>query len=149
MMIGVLLSGSSAVAVLDSELEAAIGSNIMSIGIMLLTAVIGAVSAVWNPTDKARNHEILSRRFYATAKKINTQKDDAQSIEAWRDEILGIYEDEPDVFHALNAECYNAATQALGHGRKEFQKVKPWQHLLRHWWRFSAKDFRPPKVTAS
>ena len=145
MMVGVLLSGSSAVAVLDAQVGTSNGSNFLSIGIMFLAALIGAISVVWNPTDRARNHEILSRRFYETAKKINTQAADSDSIKQWTDEILGIYEDEPEVFHALNAECFNAATQAMGHKPDRFQQVKWWQHHLRHWWRFSAKDFPIPK----
>ena len=137
MMVGVLLSGSSAVAFLNEG----VNSNLMTMGIMFLAAIIGAVSVVWNPTNRARNHEILARRFYETAKRIDVYGADPERLKQWIDEVLGVYEDEPEVFHALNAECYNAATQALGHGSKVFQQVTWRRHLLRHWIRFSAKDF--------
>ena len=55
--------------------------------------------------------------------------------------MLGIYEDEPAVYHALNAVCYNAVIQALGYDKDKFQQVARWRYHLRNWFRFSAKDF--------
>ena len=133
MMVAVLISGSSAVWVLSSERHEA------TMFIMLVPALIGAISVVWNLTDKARDHELLARRFYELARSINVQQADEENIEKWRTEILSIYEDEPAVYHALNAECGNAVSQALGFGTR--QRVTKLQHMLRNWYRFSSKDF--------
>ena len=39
-----------------------------SIIIMLIPTTVGAISVVWNLTGRARDHEILARRFYQIAK---------------------------------------------------------------------------------
>ena len=136
MMVAVLISSSAAVAALSGE------SKVLSVSIMLLPAVFGAISVVFSLSDRARDHEMLARRFYQTAIMIDPEHATGERVRQWRNDILGVYEDEPAVYHALNAECYNAASQALG--KKEHQQVKEWQHLMRHWRRFSARDF--PKI---
>ena len=136
MMVAVLISGSAAVVALSGE------NKILSVSIMLLPAVFGAISVVFSLTDRARDHEMLARKFYQIAVTIDPEHATAERVQRWRISILGVYEDEPAVYHALNAECYNAAAQALG--KKERQQVREWQHWLRHWCRFSAKDF--PKI---
>ena len=145
MMVAVLVSGSSAVATLNGLFGDPEISRMLSMIIMLITALCGAISVVWNLTDRARDHEMLARRFYGIAKLIDVEKADKEQIEKWRVEIIGVYEDEPAVFHALNAECYNAATKALGYGSEKFQQVSWHQHLLRNIRRFSPKDFTIPR----
>ena len=113
--------------------------------LMFIPAIAGAVSIVWNPTHKARDHEMLARSFYGIAKGIDVENTDQKQIEEWRVEILGVYEDEPAVYHALNAECYNAATKALGYDSSRFQQISWWRRIFRHWSHFSASDF--PKAS--
>ena len=140
MMVVVLLSGCSAIVTLNSALGVEI-AKMTSMLIMLIPAVVGAISVVWNLTDRARDHEMLARRFYEIAASIDPERANEQKIQRWRNEILGVYEDEPAVYHALNAECYNAATRALGYGEDKLRQIAWWRHLLRNWWMFSAKDF--------
>lgn len=136
MIVAVVLSGSSAVAALSGD------NKILSGSIMLLTAVLAAIEVVFNITDRARDHELLARRFYQIASTITPEYVNSEQVGCWRRAILGVYVDEPAVYHALNAECYNAAAQALG--KRERQRIKRRHYLLRHWWRFSAEDF--PKI---
>ena len=71
---------------------------------------------------------MLSRKYYGIAKEIDVENADQEKIEKWHKEILGIYEDEPAVYHALNAAGYNAATQALGYDKNKFQQVAWWRY---------------------
>ena len=73
-------------------------------------------------SDRMRDHEMLARRLYHIIATIDPEHATAERIRQWRSSILGVYEDEPAVYHALNAECYNAAAQALG--KKDRQRVK-------------------------
>ncbi len=109
--------------------------------IMLVPTLVGAITVVWKPTNRARDHEMLSRKYYGIAKEIDVENVDQEKIKKWRKKMLGIYEDEPAVYHALNAVCYNAVTQALGYDKDKFQQVARWRYHLRNWFRFSAKDF--------
>lgn len=141
-MVAVLLSGSYAVWQLAEANKA------VAMFIMLIPTTIGAINMVWGLADRARNHEFLAKRFYEIAKMIDVYKADEKEIHKWRQEILSVYEDEPAIYHALNAECGNAASQALGFGSDDFQPVKWWQHLFRNWYRFSAKDFKRAENSA-
>ena len=141
MMTIVLISGSSAVAALNGAFGADAEDAITLTIVMLVPTVIGAISVAWNITDKARDHEMLARRFYRIARTITVEKADQEHVKGWQADILAVYEDEPAVFHALNAECYNAATTARIRSPKELLRVKWHHHLLRNWRRFSQKDF--------
>ena len=143
MMVAVLVSGSSAVAILSGAFSSEVrgGGVMLSIIIMLIPTTVGAISVVWNLTDRARDHGILARRFYQIAKSINVEEADPERIEDWRIEILGASQEEPAVFYALNAECYNAATRALGYGDDRLQQISRWRYYLRNWVRFSAGNF--------
>lgn len=135
MMVAVLFSSSYAVFELSNSPD----SDILPKLIMLIPAIIGAVNVGIDITNRAYNHGILSHRFYEIAKSIDLEDVDQINLEQWRRAILNVYMDEPGVYHALNAECYNAAAQARG--VKERQKISFFHHFLRHWCKFSAKDF--------
>ena len=133
MMVFILVSGSGAAAALGVEWEP------VSFACMVLTAVFGAINAVFNLPDRARDHEILAHRFQKVLTEIESGQDTAENVDRWRSTLSGIYEDEPDTYYALNAVCYNSAAQAAG--RKTRQKVGTYHRRLRHWVRFSADDF--------
>lgn len=149
MMVAVLVSGSSAVAILSGAFGSGVRDGAVSIIIMLIPATVGAISVVWNLTDRARDHEILARRFYQIAKSINVEEADPEQIENWRTEILSAFQEEPAVFYALHAECYNAATRALGYGDDKLRNISRWRYHLRNWVRFSAGDFPPMRGESS
>ena len=149
MMVAVLVSGSSAVAVLSGVFGPDVAGGVVSIVIMLIPTTVGAISVVWNLTDRARNHELLARRFYQIAKSINVEEADPERIENWRIEILSASQEEPAVFYALNAESYNAATRALGYGDDKLRQISRWRYHLRNWTRFSAANFPPMRGESS
>ena len=133
MMVAVVVSGSAAVVAVTE------GSNFGGAIILLLPTVFGAISVVFRLTDQARDHEILARKFYRIAATIRPEHATADQIHQWRNDIFAAYEDEPDMYHALNAECYNTAAQALG--KKTRQRMYTHHYWLRNWRRFTAEDF--------
>lgn len=140
MMAFVVLGGSAAVAMLSQELL--VDSSFWLIFVMLIPTLVGATDLVWNPSGKSRDHEILARKFYWVARTIDIENADGAKVKEWQNNLLSAYEDEPDVFHALNAECYNAATKARGFKEKErYKEIKWWQRLTRHWIRYTPEQF--------
>ena len=146
MMALVVFGGSAAVALLSQTLLEDRSSWL--IFTMLIPTLAGVIDLVWKPADRSRDHEVLARRFYWIARTVNVEDANKGRVREWYNGLLSAYEDEPDVFHALNAECYNAATKALGFKEMKYYKAINWkQRLLRQWVRYSAEDF--PLKTAN
>lgn len=100
----------------------------------LISAVLAAVDLVYGLSHKARDHQDLHRRFTELAKAIRTthQPTDAD-LDRWTRERLDIESDEPPVFWALEASCFNEVAMSRGHPRSEWVPLKQWQKLLMHW----------------
>lgn len=145
MMFIVVFSGSAAAAIISKEL---LTDSPQIILIVLIPTLMGAIDLVWNPARRARDHEVLARRFYWIAKLVDAEQADKDRVREWNISLLSAYEDEPDVFHALNADCYNAATKSLGFGKEKYKKVTRRQRLLRQWVRYTAEDFPTQEKTA-
>lgn len=139
MMAAVVLGGSAAVAMVSQKLLDEKSSWLLLT--IFVPTLMGAIDLIWNPSGRSRDHEILSKRFYWAAKNIDEENADVANVREWKSSLLNIYEDEPDVFHALNAECYNAATKALGYEKKKLQKIGWWPRRLRHWVRYTGERF--------
>ena len=143
MMALIVFGGSAAVAILSQELLADNPSWL--IFTMLIPTLIAAIDLVWNPSDRSRDHEVLARKFYWIARTVDEESANREKVREWKISVLSAYEDEPDVFHALNAECYNSATKALGYkGAKYYKQISWWQRRFRHWIRYSPEDFQLP-----
>ena len=141
MMAFVLISGSSAIGALNGAFGPEWKEVFNLTFIMLIPTVIGAIGAVWNISGAAREHEILARRFYAIASRINIEDASKEQIHEWRAEVFEVYGKDLNLYHALNAECYNAATKAIIRNPKKLMRVRWYHHLLRNWVRFSEKSF--------
>ena len=46
--------------------------------IMLVPTLVGAITVVWRPTNRARDHEMLSRKYYGIAKEIDVENADQE-----------------------------------------------------------------------
>ena len=139
LMVVVLLSGSAALAILNDALG--VGGIVEMTATMAVPTLIGAFSAVWNLPRRARDHEFLAKRFYGIAKMIDVEAADRERVREWNAELLDTYAEEPEVYHALNAECYNAATKARVLEPKRLMRVGWHHHILRNWVRFSESRF--------
>lgn len=138
MMVIVVFSGSAAAAVISKDLLTVSPQIIL---IVLLPTLMGAIDLVWNPSGRARDHEVLAKRFYWVSKLVDVEQADKDRVREWNNSLLSAYEDEPDIFHALNAECYNAATKALGIDKRKHKVIGRWPRLFRQWIRYTAEDF--------
>lgn len=136
----VLISGSGAITALFLTLSD--GGRTVPIAVMLVPTLIGAITLAWNPSGRARDHQVLAGRFYQIASQITLGPVDAERLKKWEADVLGVLEDEPSTLHALNAECYNAATKAMNRKPRPLLRVNWYQHLLRNWWPFSPTSFR-------
>ena len=136
MMTAVLLSGGLAV-VFATPTDLLIAKFLMAVPIL-----VGAIEAAWSLSRRAHVHSDLERRFRETADSIDWKNASEKEVAAARAKIREIRNSAPkSVYHALNAVCYNEATQAAGHGEEHFQRVSGWRKALRNWVRFSATDF--------
>lgn len=80
-----------------------------------LTAVLGAADLVFNFSHRARDHEILYRRFSELASDMKKeQKPSEDQIIQFQRRRIAIEADEPPIYRALEASCDNEATIARG-----------------------------------
>ena len=83
-----------------------------------IITVLATCVLVWNPSHKARDHEMLFRQFGELAIGIRTAtKPDRTSYDAWLKERMNIETNEPPIYWALEADCDNEVRRAWGEGR--------------------------------
>lgn len=126
-MFAVILAGSSAIA----------GAPTLSAA---LAAILGALDLTFGFSVKARDHEILYRRFSELALDFRGTAEftdaDLRRLEAER---LKIEMDEPPVYGALADDCYNEVARALGHDEKgALIPISRQRRLFMHFWRFES-----------
>ncbi|MEP3114121.1 hypothetical protein [Nisaea sp.] len=138
LMVSVLFAGSG--AALSAVLTLGSKDHIL-VGMGLFVAAVGAIDVVVGLPMKARDHEILKRRFYALAKRIVPHRATVVMIEEWRAEMVSIFEDEPATYHALNALCHNAICQSVGAPKGVYQRVGWLARLLCNWVQYSPSTF--------
>jgi hypothetical protein len=138
MMTLVLVSGSSAVAAIFGAFGA---DETFSGAVAAVPPLMGAIAIVWNLASRARDHQVLASRFYYVARAITAGPATPENAARWQAELLEVYESEPGTFHALNAECYNAATRAMNRQPRPLYRIRWHQHILRNWWPFSPGSF--------
>ena len=123
----------------------AVAAKLGETWVLSLTAAATAASAilvVWRLIDTARDNALMVERFYRIAQNINIEMADEQWVLGWRNEMFRAYGDTGAVYHALNAECYNAATLARSAKPRQLIRLRWWQRALRNWWRFSPAKFQ-------
>jgi hypothetical protein len=99
----------------------------------LSTSIIGAMQLVFDFGGRARDHQILQKRYYDIRAAIdeNTAPTSADCAK-WKADLTRIYADEPPTFRALDAIADNQATAALYDAVKPRLKVNWWQRLTRN-----------------
>lgn len=104
-----------------------------------LIAIAGVVDLVFDVSGKARLHAALRRRVYDVMAQAENANRDLSEL---KEQAARIYADEPPCMHAVNALAYNAAMQAFGRPEKYQFPVSGWHRAFRHWWPFTADDFK-------
>ncbi|MEI8396900.1 MAG: hypothetical protein WCF85_19365 [Rhodospirillaceae bacterium] len=115
----------------------------------LLGAVVGALNLVWAFSHRARDHEILFRRFSELAVELRSAPSPAESdMRRWIGRRIAIEADEPAVYWAVEADCWNEVSVAWGREKHGLVKISRACGLLKHLWRFESSEFpiAPPRV---
>ena len=144
MMFAALVSSSAAITMTMTDMfdGHVIGTVFGAIPI-IVPAAIGIIGFSWGAASKACDHKILWHRFSQVFGSIGQGNVGQKQVTHAQENIQEIYDDEPpEVYHALNAACYNDAAKALGYDSKHYEHIPCWKYLLRHWVRFSPASFK-------
>jgi hypothetical protein len=128
-MLGIILCGSAAFADTAGRPE----------WFGLAGAVLAALGLVFGFLHSARDHQELHRRFTDLAKAIRTAADPtADDLRRWTRERLDIESDEPPIYWAVEASCFNEVALARGHNADMLVRLTWPQRLLMHWLPFES-----------
>lgn len=132
-MLVVILAGSATVTDFFAHSQVYLG---------LLIAIVATSDIVFGLSDKARDHEFLMRRFcHLTAKIRRCSLPTLQDIESWKVERVEIETDEPAIYWALEAACYNEAARALDRNREDEVYLAWHYRLLKNLFQFDPTRF--------
>lgn len=111
----------------------------------LMNAIIVAIASldlVIGFSSKAKDHEILYKKYYDLQIQIQTQKASPEARRSWLAEYLKIEMEEPPKYEALDISCHNEEARAMGCHASEYYKLNIAQKLFMHLWRFSDTDWK-------
>lgn len=103
-------------------------------------AIFATVDLVWGLALRARNHEILFRRFSDLAVLIRTSNPTETLYTEWLNQRISIETDEPPIYWALEADCDNEVRRAWGRD-KELVHIDRWHQLTMYWLRHTRHVF--------
>lgn len=131
LMLGVILGGSAGIA------------QYAPIWAGLAVTVLAALDLVWDIGVRAREHRFLHWRYAMLLAEIPAGMDaEAGAVERWRRQRLEIEAEEPPIYWALEADCYNEVCRALARDHGVLQ-IAHRKRLLMHLWRFEQSHFAP------
>lgn len=132
----VILGGTAVVA------EMARGAPAYSLLVGCTVTTIGALQLVFDYSGRARQHEILQRRYFNLMADVEcVEAPSGEQCVRWRSEFSRAAADEPPTLRALDAIADNQATFALIGGDKPRLKITRWQSLTRHIWAHNSGAF--------
>ena len=136
-MLGVILSGSAAFATVFGRPEI-FGA---------IAAVLGALDLVFAFSHRARDHDMLYRRFSDLAIELRqTANPKENQFRRWVRSRLEIEKDEPPTYWAVEASCYNEVTRAWEREASGLNEIGILANFLMHWSKFERANFKaePP-----
>jgi hypothetical protein len=137
----------------SAAFAASIGQhNVIAIWFAAAVAFASAISLVIGPSQAARLHEGLARRFAQLEHDIHrTPEPTADQVNGFVAERLLIEFDEPPALRVLDIICHNELCEALGYDRCHFYKVRWLQSLAAPFfdlWPSSIKSEEAAKVVS-
>ena len=103
----------------------------------LVAAIIAAADLVVGFSYKARDHYALYKDFAKLAQDISTaQAPFSEKLPEWRLRRMEIELEEPPVYWALEASCYNEVLHAWDWDKSQAVQIPLWHKIFMHWWRF-------------
>jgi hypothetical protein len=111
----------------------------------LAIAAIGAAQLVFDFAGRAKNHELLQKRYYDLLGRMHeTLAPTDEQCASMMAEILRISGEEPPTYRALDAVTYNEALDSIyGDERSAYRlRIEWWQSLTRHVIPYNGTAFR-------
>ena len=97
-----------------------------------MAAIFPAINLVWGLSHRARDHEILFRRFSELAISIRTESPTNELYAQWIKKRIEIETEEPPIYWALEADCCNEVCRAWGR-TKEIVPIDWWYRVTMNW----------------
>ncbi|HMR33956.1 MAG TPA: hypothetical protein PKA13_21555 [Geminicoccaceae bacterium] len=108
----------------------------------LIAAALAALDLVYSPAVRACDHDRLYRCFAELAGSIASEAAPTDAhLRAWAGQRIKIEADEPPVFWAVEADCYNEVARAWGRTKEPLNQLALWQRPIKHFVRFEGTDF--------
>lgn len=108
----------------------------------LVAVITASFDLVYAPAVKVCEHERLHREFTKLAIAIRTErKPDEAMLRGWVAERLEIEADEPPMFWAVEADCWNEVARAWGRNKEPPNRLTWFQRLFKHFIRFEGSTF--------
>ena len=107
-----------------------------------VAAVLASIDLVWGLSHRARDHEVLFRRFSDLAIRIRTEEQTEASYRVWMGERVSIEKDEPPIYWALEADCDNEVRRARSKDA-ELVKIGWWCRKTMYFIRHAERTFKP------
>lgn len=101
-------------------------------------ALLGAAQLVFDFSGKAHKHQDLRKSMIKLMAKASSP---AAVLESINFEMIELYGEEPEIFHAVNMLAYNAAQKAFGRPDSTLVKLSWFQTAARNWFRFDPANF--------
>ena len=129
-------------SVLNLCTEVSNSDQLLQQSFSVIVTVLATLDLVIGFSVKAKEHEILYRRFCD----LNIKMADVVELknEFIRDR-LEIEKDEFPIYRVLDILCHNEEARSMG-SESEIYKICWWHSLFRHFWRFS--DIKPQRIVA-
>lgn len=97
-----------------------------------IAAAIGALQLVFAYGSRARDHELLQRRYYDLLAEMDEFGDDQSKIPGWCGALTKIAGAEPPSRLLPESQAYNAAASALGVEKDHQLCIPLWLHVVGH-----------------
>ena len=112
-----------------------------------VATVLAAIDLLWSPSHRARDHELLFRRFNLLAADLRSGDLSEENYAKWKKERIMIEADEPPVYIALANDCFNEVNRSRDSSAKLIE-IGWWPWLTMNWFRHSETRFQEAKSSA-
>ena len=108
-----------------------------------MAAIFTAVNLVWGLSHRARDHEILFRRFSELAISIRTMPEETkEAYDKLMEKRIEIETEEPPIYWALEADCDNEVRRAWDRTKK-MVPIDWWCRTTMNWLHHAKRSFDP------
>lgn len=124
------------------------GESMLAKGSTAIIALFSSLDIFFAPSEKARLHDTLYRRFSTLAAQMASTKEvTSKVVSKWERKRLELEVDEPTGIDALSVICHNIEAEARGYSGSELRRVRWYQRLFCQLITMPPNNF-PPSVVS-